>query len=342
MQASVPYARGRVAVAGVLLLTGLSAQPADAAGTAYEHLGFVHQLRAAALEGRAAMEWNRQNPNPVVVASGYSAVDLEKDPSVDHGDCEAVGAGTHLDLRGGLLENNGPPDAGNKGSNVVNPTEARDRSPQIQPGEGWGRRPGFRRHIDEIGDRARDLGDAPKSHGPWSARCDDDTAGRAAGHHVDPVRAGAAGSATTGTIEKATGTYVGTSRAFAAGLRTPAGVVELVSSAVRIKQRPGREALVCYRIAVNGGVLATGTDVPAGELTRQFGEQVLRNAVAVAALPALGLTLTGPTYGAYATRRIVHFPFLEVAADRDAGDRTRAVRVVTVAYESEPGSPARR
>jgi hypothetical protein len=321
MSAAARTAAG-VAVAAVFL----GGQPAaQAAGTHdYVASGFVHDLRGAAVLAEA------RPTNRVAAGTGYSAVDLSKSATGTYGRCEAIGAGALVDQRR-LLESNGPPDGSNR-SGVANPTETWE-STTFAKGRQWsGPGGGVRsvtRRVVELEDQVLD---ASRTHGPWSADCQGDSAGRAAGHHADGLDAGAAGSTTSGAVDRATGAYVGTSRAYATGVRTPAGVVDVVSSTVRIEQRPEQAPVVSYRIAVDGGVLAGGVDVPAGALARQFAEQVRRNAAAVAALPALGLSLTGPTYGEYATRHVVHFPFVEVAAGRD-DDGGSAVRLVAVRYE---------
>lgn len=309
------------AIAGVILLVAVGA--AQPCAVVYDHAGagYVHQLEAAALETDARV--------PNRVASGYSAVDLDKAPGEEYGQCEAAGAGTHVDLRDGLLENGGPPDAYTKVPHTYNPTEANERRPDLRPGGSMVPRRGGLPLVREAQDVLSRP--PPEVRGPWSADCADDTVGRAAGHHVDEVGGGAAGSATTGAVDEATGAYVGTSRAFATGLRSPAGVVDLVSSAVRVEQRPGHSPSVSYRIAVNGGVLATGTDVRAPDLNRQFAEEIRRRSTAVAGLHALGLTPAGPTYDEYPTRHVVHFPFLEAAP---GGDDAGRVRVVTTTYRS--------
>lgn len=116
--------------------------------------------------------------------------------------------------------------------------------------------------------------------------------------------------------------YVGTARAFVAGLETAAGTLEGVSSVVAVTWRPGREPSVTYRVGVTDGsvtsVLAAGSDVPISALAAQF------NRVAASPNPyplsLLGPSLTTDEDGTWT----VQAPFLEV---RTGGLTTRFVAV---------------
>lgn len=101
---------------------------------------------------------------------------------------------------------------------------------------------------------------------------------------------------------------------------------------MQVRQRPAERPTITYRIAVDGGTLAAGTDVPYEHLAEQFDEAATRKSVR-ALLDRLGLTLMGPTTGVSDNggRPILYAPFLEVAAelgsDRLRGSRTRLVTI---------------
>ena len=221
-------------------------------------------------------------PHPLVPGVGYSAVNLEKDIGGPEGGCEIYGAGAYFTdvVQEGVLENSGPPDAGNKGGGIFNPTEAKDTKPNLSPGANLNAR---KPEIRDVTD-GHDIYDIPADGNGvrWQAHCNDDVSGVGTGNIVDAAGAQAAGSTTEGQIDKKTGLYIGTSRAFVSGLTTASGYIDSVSSIMQVKDLPGKEPTVTYRIGAFGGTLASGLDIPASDLTKQFNDQVKNNAPAIA------------------------------------------------------------
>jgi hypothetical protein len=271
---------------------------------------FILRLRAAAVEPEI------DAPEPILPGIGYSEVNLVKDVHRAQGICETRGIGAHVaDLfaPGGQAEGT-PVD---NGRGFDNPTEARDAQP-VPPHERnlYRRTPQIRTVTD--GEAVLDIpaqGDGVR----WQAVCESDVAGRAAGETADSELVQAAGSATTGRVDKSTGRYVGVSRAFVAGLHTTGGTLDLISSVVRVEAVPMRQPTVSYRIATTDGTLAQGTDVPAGELAAQFNEAMRGAAEALQGIGPLGLSLMGPTVSSSQDgARVLNAPYLELTAGLEA------------------------
>ncbi len=283
--------------------------------------------------------------DPILPAAGYSTVLLQKRSDTPTGLCEARGMGVFVtkdvDSGSGRLENAAPRDPGPRGG-FRNPTEARDTAPprpapEPHEYEYEGHRTPQVRELSD-GKSVLDL-PADGTGVRWRADCADDVRGYAAA--ANPALAGAqgAGSVTSAKIDRRSGRYVATSRAYVAGLRTPSGVLDVVSSVVQVRHLPGGEPAVSYRIGTTGGVLASGSDVPAADLVAQFNGSVRQNAAAVAFLGPFGLTLMGPTVGTAenGVTSALYAPFLELggglAARKGAYGEHGYVRLVNVAYE---------
>jgi hypothetical protein len=305
---------------------------AGAPGYKYFDSDFILRLRAAAVEPEADI------PHPLVPGVGYSAVNLEKDTGGPTAKCEIFGAGYYATdvVQEGVFENSGPPDAGNKGGGIFNPTESKDTAPNLSPGENLNAR---KPRIKDVSD-GHTIYEVPHDGNGvrWQAACDDDAGGTGTGM-VDVAGAQGAGSTTTGHVDKKTGEYQGVSRAFVAGITTSAGVIDSLSSAVKIKHLPGAKPTIDYRIAANGGTLAEGANIPYGDLTKQFNDQIHNNAAALAALGPFGIALMGPTESISENggRFIINFPFFEIMAGAEArkgtvGENQRA-RLVNIDYE---------
>jgi hypothetical protein len=302
-----------------------------AAGTgasgAYTYLDsdFVLRLRAAAVEPEVDI------PHPLVPGVGYSAVNLEKDTGGPYAKCEILGAGYYATdvVQEGVLEN--------RGGGIFNPTESKDTKPNVTPGEN----PAARKpRIKDVSD-GHTIYEVPHDGNGvrWEADCADDAGGTGTGKNLDLAGAEAAGSTTTGRVDKVSGEYVGVSRAFIAALATSGGVLDSISSTVRITHRPGQTPVIDYRIAAGGGTLAEGANVAYGDLTRQFNDQVRDNAEALADLGPFGLALMGPTESVSENggRYVVNFPFFELMAGAESrrgtvGENQRA-RLVNIDYE---------
>ena len=285
---------------------------APAAGGGYDFFNsdFILRMRGSAMQPEADI------PRPLVIGVGVSEVWLEKEIGGEHSDCETYGAGYYAGevAEQGILESSGPPDAGNKGGGIFNPTRSKDTKPNLSPGENLNAR---EPQIRDVRDGSAIYEIPAKGNGVrWEGVCDHDAAGHATGHNVDVAGAQAVGSTTIGVLDKKTGVYTGTSRAFVAGLETGSGTIDLISSIMQVKQLPGQAPTVSYRIGVNGGTLASGADVPYQDLTEQFNDAVNGNSKAAASLATCGLILMGPTASRSETgggfaRYVLNAPFFE-------------------------------
>ena len=294
---------------------------------------FILRLRAAAIQPEADI------PKPLVVGIGESEVNLEKDTGGEFADCEIRGAGMYLTdiVQEGILENSGPPDAGNKGGGIFNPTEAKDTKPNLSPGENLNtRKPGLR----SVSDGSRTAEIPHNGNGVrWEANCDSDTAGKATGNNLDVAGIYGAGSTTSGAVNKQTGEYLGVSRAYVAGLGPAA--MDVVQSFASIKHLPGQKPVIDYRIGVNGATVAGGSNIPYGDLTKSFNDAVKGQSGALSAIgPSQGLIqLMGPTESQSENggRYIINFPFIELQQGVDARKGTaghnQRVRLVSIDYE---------
>lgn len=275
-------------------------------------------------------------PHPVIPGVGYSAVNLEKDVAWPTGTCESRGIGAHFSdvVEQGLPGQSPSEDDGGGVSPLVNPTEARD----VQPN----------RRVTDFNERRPELRNADgtplyeiPAHGNgvrWEAACTDPERGRGVGNNLDVGGAEAAGSSTVGVLDKRTGRYTGTARAFVAGLRTTGGTLDLVTSVFRVDALPGREPVFSYRIATTDGTLAEGVDLPSRDLTKQFNDSVRNNAGAFDSIAPLGLTVMGPTVSASGSDRpVLNAPFLQLTVGlesrRGTLGQTSHVRLVNVDFE---------
>jgi hypothetical protein len=300
----------------------------------YDASDFILRLRASAVQAEADI------PHPLVPGFGYSAVNLEKNLGAPVGKCEVFGAGFYLTdiVQEGILENSGPPDAGNKGGGVFNPVESKDTAPNLSPGSGNlnSRKPGLRSVTD--GSRMAEI--PHEGNGPrWTAKCDSDSAGKGVGNWLDAGGVEGFGSTSTGAVNRSTGEYTGVARSYVAGLG-PAGQ-DVVHSWVSIKHMPKQKPVVSYRIGVNGTPSASGTNVPYGDLTKAFNEAMQSNHGATAAVGPTGnlLALMGPTESESENggRYIINFPFFEVQqgleARKGGAGHNQRVRLVNIDYE---------
>lgn len=334
MRSSTPRTRPRAALAAAATLAGTLAVPSTAGAEprkwTYFESSYYMRIRAAAVEPALDI------PQPLVPGLGFSSVMLEKDVGEPVGFCQTRGIGAHytdvleqvvLGQNAGTLSNAG----------VFNPTEAADTEPDRFRLETLNSRKPQVRNLAN-GTVVYDI-PAEGAGVRWQAACDDEAGGRGTGNMVDAGGVQAAGSATTGHLDKSSGAYIGTSRAFVAGLETTGGTLDLVSSVMRVQQLPGKEARISYRIGTSGGTLASGVDVPVGDLTTQFNEAVRANAGALAALGPFGLTLVGPvvTEPGNSGRPVVNAPFFDLSLGLDArrgsvGHNTH-LRLVNIDYD---------
>jgi len=300
----------------------------------YVDSDFILRLRASAIQVEPDI------PHPLVPGFGYSAVNLDKNLGGPYAKCEVFGAGFYLTdiIQEGVLENSGPPDAGNKGGGIFNPTESKDTKPNLSPGEQNlnSRRPGIRSVTD--GSRMADI--PHQGNGVrWTAQCDSDAGGKGVGNNFDVAGLEGVGSTTQAAVNKTTGVYEGVSRAYVLGVG-PLGM-DFVHSWAAIKHLPAQKPLVSYRIGVNGTPSAAGTNIPYGDVTKSFNDAMQQNHGATAAIGPTGnlLALMGPTESESENggRYIINFPFFEAQQGLEARKggigHNQRLRLVTIDYE---------
>jgi len=294
---------------------------------------YILNLRASAVQVEADI------PHPLVPGVGYSAVNLEKDPGVETGICEIYGAGAYLTdiVQEGVLENSGPPDAGNKGGGIFNPTESKDYAPNLSPGENLNvRHPSIR----DVGDGHQLTAIPAEGNGvDWQAKCDSDVSGKGIGYNTDLAGYEQIGSVTQSSVNKENGEYDGVSRAFVLGVETPNGTLDGLASLVKIKALPGKEPIFDYTIGTVGGSLVAGTGVKESDLTKSFNDSAQGIGPALDALGEYGIELEGPykTESENGHRPIVNFPYFNVTTGLKAREGTigqsQHVRLVNIDYE---------
>jgi hypothetical protein len=292
--------RSRLAAAAAALLVGApltAAPPATAAPSPFdfEESSYILTLRAGAVEPYALI------PRDLPTDIGYSYVDLVHDIGQQDGRCEAWGAGYWLgqEVEEGVLgPGAAPTDAGDVSKGYKNPTTSRQVRPDLTPAgqpSGSDRTPAI---------------PADGSAGPnWIAACAHDAKGNGTGELADLAGAKLVGSTSAAEVNKATGLYTGTSRAYIQDLDI-GGALVTITSLMQVKQAPGAQPVITYRLwLLDGGAEGTnyglnqngftvaGTDVPADQLVEQFNDQIAQGARAIAALGPYGLTLLAPHVG---------------------------------------------
>ena len=290
-------ARTAGAAAALLLASSLGQVcGATAAGAAthafsWNDASYILTIRSGAVETYALIP--RDLPQDI----GYSYVDLSHDTGAPVGRCEAESAAYWMGLEieeGVLSYGASPPGADGKATTgYQNPTHAHTVSPDLTPGH--------------------DATTAPTITSPtgpmWSAQCDNDAKGAAAGNVAGWNGIGLLGSTTSGTVDKDTGVYVGTSRAYMQGI-TGAGNINAITSFMQVKNKPNVEPAITYRMSFfesdagasasslsQNGFTLSGTDVPVSQFVNQFNDQAKSGAAALAALGPAGLQLLAPTVG---------------------------------------------
>jgi hypothetical protein len=294
---------------------------------------YIENLRASAVQVEADI------PHPLVPGVGYSAVNLEKDPGVETGICEIYGAGAYFTdvVQEGVLENSGPPDAGNKGGGIFNPTESKDTAPNLSPGENLNsRHPSIR----DLGDGHQITAIPAEGNGlDYQAHCDSDVGGKGIGYNTDLAGYEQIGSVTQTAVNKETGEYTGVSRAFVLGVETPNGTLDGLASLVKIKALPDKDPVFDYTIGTIGGSLVAGTGVKESDLTKSFNDSAQGIGPALDALGEYGIELEGPykTESENGHRPIVNFPYFNITTGLKAREGTigqsQHVRLVNIDYE---------
>jgi hypothetical protein len=261
----------------------------------FKESSYILTMRAGAVEPYAMI------PRDLPTDIGFSYVDLIHDTGRNEGRCETWGAGYWLgtELEEGVLGlGAAPPDAGDVSGGYRNPTTSRQVRPDLTP-------PG----APTGSDRTPALPAAGAGGPLWKATCDSDTKGSGTGNELDASGARAVGSTTSAEVDKTTGAYTGTSRAYISGIEA-AGKLATINSLMQVKELPNEKPTVSYRISffeseagqsVTGfnqnSFTVSGNDVPVEDLVTQFNEQVKGGSGALSALGPLGFSLLAPQVG---------------------------------------------
>jgi len=315
--------RGVASSAGALvLLVGLLASPASAGsgpskGGAPHAPAFDFQNEASyVLDMRnAGVEENTQIPSSVYEDIGYSAIQLTHDLGQPEGKCDARGAGYWMGqyVEEAVLEKGAaPPDAGDVSGGYSNPVYSRSVKPDVSASaelDATDHHP----FIQNPFPPGKEVTKLPNDGTPLyvTSSCDNDLKGTGTGNVVDVAKvADVIGSTTESGVDRSTGEYNSTARSYIAGIKG-AGVLTALSSFMTIKQVPGSDPVITYRMSLfdndsgasdtgwnQNGITLSGSNVPANQLTDQFNSQATTVAGALAALGPFGVRLLAPDTGA--------------------------------------------
>jgi hypothetical protein len=280
----------------LVLATSAAATPASAASTKKKfdinEIGYNEIMRTGAIEPWAEI------PRNVPTDLGYSKVSLIKDIEEASPRCIADGGGYWLDdiLEEGVLKGGAAP--------IGDGQTAADASPYDNPTVHRVYRPA---NADDGSDTASS-DRTPKipsdGNGPlWTSSCTPDFfGGSGTGDYVSASGARIAGSSVTSQIDKATGTYTATGRAY---VTTLAGAFDTVTSVVQIVHAPNQEPKISYRLSLfdsdagksafaSDGVEFVGSAVPASQLVEQFNTQAAAFAQQAGPVGPAGLQILAP------------------------------------------------
>jgi hypothetical protein len=255
----------------------------------------------------AGIEYYDKIPRDLQHDQGFSYVELVHDIGQDQGRCEAWGAAYWLgqEVEEGVLGfGAAPPDAGNVSGGYHNPTTSRQVRPELGAGQSESdRHPAIVNYFPPGNDLYAMNPAGPGYH--WTATCDGDTKGQGQGDDINVGGFQVIGSTSEASIDKATGTYVGTSRAYFLGLEGATGF-DSGSSFMQITNNPDKDATITYRMsyfnsggnnAGKNGITFGGTDVPMQSFVDQFNSQSKSGAAALAPVGPAGLYTLSPEVG---------------------------------------------
>jgi hypothetical protein len=296
-------------------LTGALSTPAAAAGSGAAAGGFDFVNKASyILDMRSAgLEFEDRIPAVIYQDVGYSEVNLSHDIGQPQGHCETDGAtywlGQYVE-EGVLGKGAAPPDAGNVSGGYKNWVHARDVKPNDSAGKSLSNRsPGIVNYLPP----GQEIAPLPTDGTPVyvNAHCDNDVKGEGVGNVADLVKnTDVVGSTTSSNLDRSTGVYTSTARAYVTGIKN-AGDLNTISSFMQVTQKPdGSQPVVTYRLsffraAPNGsptgwggkGFTFSGNNVPADQLTNQFNSQAATMSSAGSALGPLGFKVLAPSKG---------------------------------------------
>ena len=289
---------GVAVAASLVLAAGVLASPAGAATMkkkpAFDinEVGYSEYMRAGAVETFAEI------PRNVPQNLGYSHVELIKDIEEAAPRCIADGAGYWLDdiLEEGVLKGGAAP--------IGEGQTTTDASPYDNPTIHRVYRPA---NADDGGNTST-ADRTPKfpsnGNGPlWTSNCTPDFfGGSGTGNMLDAGGSKVAGSSITSQVDKATGIYTATGRAYVTGI---AGAFDSITSLMQVVHAPNQEPKITYRLSffdsdagkstfASDGVEFFGSAVPASQFVDQFNSQSAAFSQQGAALGPAGLQILSP------------------------------------------------
>ncbi|HEX3825626.1 MAG TPA: hypothetical protein VHV82_00005 [Sporichthyaceae bacterium] len=309
------------AVSVALVLLAGAATPADAAANHPSGPGsgmartFDFQNDASyVLDMRnAGVEENTPIPAYTYQDIGFSGVQLTHDIGQPEARCDSRGAGYFFGqyVEEAVLEKGAaPPDAGDVSGGYANPVMSRSVKPDVSAGgTNLTDRHPFIQNPFPPGNEVTKL---PNDGTPLyiNSNCADDVKGSGTGNVFDVAKvADVIGSTTEAGVDRVTGEYVSTARAYVAGIKG-AGPLTALSSFMTVKQTPGSDPVVTYRMSLfdndsggsvtgwnQSGITLSGNNVPANQLTDQFNSQLSTVSGALAALGPFGIRVMAPDTG---------------------------------------------
>jgi hypothetical protein len=301
----------------------------------------------------AGIEYYDKIPRDLQHDQGFSYVELVHDIGQDQGRCEAWGAAYWLgqEVEEGVLGfGAAPPDAGNVSGGYHNPFTSRQVRPELGAGKSESdRHPAVVNYFPPGNDLYAMNPAGPGYH--WTASCDSDLKGQGQGDDINAGGIQAIGSTSEASIDKATGTYVGTSRAYFLGLEGAHGF-DSGSSFMQITNRANKDATITYRMSyfnsgdntAKSGITFGGTDVPVASFADQFNDQSKTGAAFLAPVgpaglytlkPEVGVSTDGDRYSITISAGYGHLGF----AVRDGGlGQDQGMRIGSVTFQCVYGN----
>ncbi len=292
------------AVTGALTMTvGMQAGVAQAAPSKFDftNSSYILTLRSGGLETYANIP--RDLPQDV----GFSYVDLIHDIGQEKGRCETWGAGYWLgqEVEEGVLgAGAAPPDAGDVSGGYRNPTTSREVLPNLSAGDEneSNRNPGVKNYFPP-GNEVVDIpsqGNGPK----WQAKCDSDAKGSGQGDMLNVGGFQVVGSTAQAEVDKTTGIYTGSSRAYVLGLEGASGF-DSASSFMQVVNKPNAEPTLTYRMSYfnsgkndkKNGITFGGQDIPVDQFAKAFNDGAKQFAAAAKAIGPAGAGTLTPEVG---------------------------------------------
>jgi len=287
---------GVAVAASLVLAAGVLASPAGAATTKKKfdinEVGYNEYMRAGSVETFAEI------PRNVPQNMGYSHVELIKDIEEAQPRCIADGAGYWPDdiLEEGVLKGGAAP--------IGEGQTATDASPYDNPTIHRVYRPANAEDGSQNATSDRTPKFPSNGNGPlWTSNCTADFFGGSGnGDMFNAAGSKIAGSSIIAQVDKSTGIYTATGRAYVTGI---AGAFDTITSLMQVVHAPNQEPKVTYRMSFfdsdagksafgSDGVEFFGSAVPASQFVDQFNSQAASFSKQGAALGPAGLQILSP------------------------------------------------